>query len=557
MLHSEPNQRSNAVVSIARTSGPEAPLEGAVSTSVIAANVTPTGVVLSGAGGEFEGSPEVQRMLVYTSDGLYVSPGHECDLCVLEYVDRLSRLGIRFKKYPASIELITSAYVAHKRTDSGRQATSNGANSNEQRRIVSLMLDGVKADASDVHFLIERSKCDVKFRTLGELGITHGLTRDDGMRLVSAMYNSMCDVAAQTFNPNASQRARMSSQFTEALGLYGARVQTRPTHDGLIVVLRLLKSDDRIMTLEELGFLKPQIALMEEIATTSHGVALISGPTGSGKSRTLQATMAMVLTIEENKIHLLTVEDPPEYPIPGATITPLIVADRNDEAAVSSAWQKSVSESVRLDPDVILIGEISDLGSAKTALSAAKTGHGVWSTIHANDATCIPRRLIDMNVGADDVLDSSLLIGLTAQRLLPTLCSHCKIPYSLGKNRIRASTNERLIAVTPPDLLARVFVRGDGCLHCGNRGIAGRRPVVEVVKTSHDFMEHYASSEKNPQLNARRFWVNEMQGITMLRHALHLVWQGVVDPMAAEAVEKLDNDFRLLGVDYAKQSQLV
>lgn len=518
------------------------------------------GAVLSATGGRYAASPEVQRMLVFTTNGLFVSPQHQGDLHVLSYIERLRQNRVPFVQHEATIDEITAAYLRYKRSDAGRIAikdTGGDANSDEQRRVIDLMVQGLKEDTSDVHFIVSKDRTDVKFRILGELETKHGYTRQVGMKLVSSVYTSMCDVASQNFNASTSQDARLKAEYTEALGLYGARVATRPTHDGLLMVLRLLKSDDRIMTHAELGLLPQQVELIERMASRPYGVSLISGPTGSGKSRTLQATMARILARERNRIHLITVEDPPEYPIPGAVVTPLKVRDRSDPDEVSRAWREAISNAVRLDPDVVMVGEVRDRDSADTVFAAAMTGHPVFGSLHANDATSVAERLIDMRVEAAKVTDPQLMVGLIAQRLLPVLCPDCKIALSIGKTRLPPATLARLVRITPPELLARVYVRGDGCAKCKQRGIVARRPVVEAIVPNLKFMEEFRSSPADGKLRARRYWMEHLGGITMLRHALHLVWQGLVDPLTAEDVAELDNDLHMLGVDYAVARELV
>jgi type II secretory ATPase GspE/PulE/Tfp pilus assembly ATPase PilB-like protein len=478
---------------------------------------------------------------------------------VLGYIERLrvQKVHPGSRVYSASIDEITAAYAAH-RAQGGLRVVGEQANSDEQRQIVEYMDEALKDDASDLHFIVGRDNCDIRFRILGELTTRHGTTRDSGMRLMSALYGSMCDVAQQTFNPGASQDARLNAKYTETLGMYGARVATRPTHDGLLMVLRLLKSDSRILTRSELGFLPQQDALFEEMSARPYGVNLITGPTGSGKSRTLQATMTSIVERDQGRSHVITVEDPPEYPIPGAVVTPLRVKDRGDPAAVSRAWRESISNAMRLDPDVIMVGEVRDLDSANMAFAAAMTGHGVWGTLHANDATSAAERLIDINVERAKVTDPTLLVGLSAQRLVPVLCAHCKIALKMGKGRLPPSTYARLVSVSPPDQLDRVYVRGDGCSKCRKRGIAARHPVVEAIVPTVPFMEEFRASASDGKLRARRYWVDHMNGITMLRHALHLVWQGMVDPLSVEKiVAPLDNDFHLLGMNYATARQLV
>lgn len=531
-----------------------------VAAKPVSAPLRVTGRLLSAADGEerYVARPEAQRLLAYTDEGLFVAHGKRTEMHVLDYIERLRRHSVRYAVHEVSIEAITEAYKKHSQSESrraGEMGTAT-ATAEAQHRILQMLQSALKEDASDIHFINGKNGCDIRYRIMGRLETRHGYTRDVGLSLMSSLYNSMTDVSQQSYNPNASQKARLSPAYTESLGLYGARVQTRPTHDGQLMVLRLLKADDRILTLKELGFLDRQLELMQDLAEMPYGVTLISGPTGSGKSRTLQATLNMLLQAENNGIHVITIENPPEYPIRGAVVTPLLVSDPNDPDGVARAWRDSVSEAMRLDPDVIMVGEVSDLGSAKTCFSAAKTGHGVWSTLHANDATSIPKRLIDMNVSLDDVLDPTLLVGVTAQRLLPKLCPSCKIPLFMGKSRLRPSVYSRLLSVSAPEVLTRIYVEGDGCEQCKGRGILGRVPVVEIVKTDVEFMEAYARNDAQGVLKARRYWVKEMGGITMLRHALHLVWNGLVDPAHAEKVSPLDTDLNMLDEDYAKQGQL-
>lgn len=509
--------------------------------------------VLSDAGGPWEAGPEERPHLVYTDRGLFVSDAPAGIAQVLNYAERLRRRGEQFAKYTVSIEAISAAY--RRGVKAGGRAAFAGKLDGRQEDVLSLVREALEEGASDMHFVIGRTESKLKFRVLGELETRHAFNPDNAMGLVSCLYNSMLDQGEQNFNPEASQRGRLNPKYTIALGLYGARIQTRPTHDGLLFVMRLLKSDDKVWTHEELGFLPQQIALMDELAACPFGITFISGPTGSGKSRTLQSTMTKLIQAERGRTHVLTIEDPPEYPIQGATVTPLNVPDRNDPRQVSKAWQDSISEAMRLDPDTILVGEVSDLGSAKTCISAAKTGHGVWTTLHANDATSIPWRLVDMELARADVLDPSVMIGFMAQRLLPTLCPDCKVPLGRGRTRLRPSTFEHLRAVSPGERLEGVHVRGPGCATCHGRGITSRRPVIEVIRTTPEFMREF---ESGGSLGARRFWVNSMGGITMLRHALELVWAGLVDPADAESgVQPLNYDETMLGADYSESLPLV
>ena len=236
------------------------------------------------------------------------------------------------------------------------------------------------------------------------------------------------------------------------------RVSVIPMLFGEGVVMRLLDKANVLFTLQELGMDEEMYGIFRGLIDRPHGIFLVTGPTGAGKTTTLYAALNAIVGPE---IKVLTVEDPVEYHLGGVNQIPV-------NHQVGMTFEKGLRAILRHDPDVVMIGEIRDLETARAATQAALTGHLVLSTLHTNDSASAPMRLIDM--GVEPFLVSSTLIGAMAQRLVRKVCSKCKTEY----------TPEKL----PKDLKVQPgekFYRGVGCQHCRNTGYRGRSGVYELM----------------------------------------------------------------------------
>jgi type II secretory ATPase GspE/PulE/Tfp pilus assembly ATPase PilB-like protein len=223
--------------------------------------------------------------------------------------------------------------------------------------------------------------------------------------------------------------------------------------------------------------------------------------------------------------HIITVEDPPEYPMPGIVQTP--VANASTEQERSAAFQQAIKAAMRLDPNVIMIGEMRDPPSARLGVQAAMTGHQVWTTVHANNAFSIVDRMVDLGVPLSTMTDPTIVTGLICQRLLKVLCAHCKKPFARVMDRYDAEDRRRALSAAP---VADIFVAGDGCTACNGTGIAGRTVVAEVAVPDPDLMKLLRHGEKQ---HAMQNWRSRGHP-SMLDSAVRKIAEGICDPFQAE-----------------------
>jgi len=249
------------------------------------------------------------------------------------------------------------------------------------------------------------------------------------------------------------------------------RVSTVPVAFGEKAVLRVLSPDVLFQDLEKLGFLAADLMHYRSFLARPHGIILVTGPTGSGKTTTLYSSLKAIATPERN---ITTVEDPIE-----------MVCEEYNQIAVQPSvditFASILRNILRQDPDIIMIGEIRDHETARNAIQAALTGHLVLSTLHTNDAASAINRLVDLEV--EPFLISSTLLGIIAQRLVRTICPHCQEVFDLSRDDF-----ESLGLALPADFQAASvdLKRGRGCRQCRSTGYLGREGVFEVLRVTEE-----------------------------------------------------------------------
>ncbi len=246
------------------------------------------------------------------------------------------------------------------------------------------------------------------------------------------------------------------------------RVSIFPTYFGERVVLRLLNKTDMRFELQSLGFSDSSYASFESLIKKTHGIILVTGPTGSGKSTTLYS---MLMKLQNPEINILTVEDPIEYQLHG-------IGQMQVKPKIDLTFANGLRSILRQDPDVIMIGEIRDLETAEIAVQAALTGHRVFSTLHTNDAASGVTRLIDM--GVEPFLITSSVNAFLAQRLVRRICPHCKELYKPAQKALAG------FDIPASRLKGAKLYRGAGCEKCLNTGFMGRTGIYELLVISND-----------------------------------------------------------------------
>ena len=335
------------------------------------------------------------------------------------------------------------------------------------RLINTVLAQAIKLGASDIHLESFESHAVIRLRIDGRLRDVARPPRALHAALVSRIkILSGLDIAEKRLPQDGRISLRLAGRAIDL------RVSTLPTGHGERTVLRILERNAERLDLARLGMTPAMLASMDRLVHQPHGIVLVTGPTGSGKTTTLYAALRRLDATESN---ILTVEDPVEYELPG-------IGQTQVNARIDMGFATALRAILRQDPDVIMIGEIRDLETAQIAIQASLTGHLVLATLHTNDACAAVTRLIDM--GVEPFLLSSTLTGVLAQRLVRTLCDECARP--------------------DPDHPGRRLPVG--CPACGHTGYRGRTGVFELLELDDSLrrLVHEQAAEQVLRAQARQ-----------------------------------------------------
>jgi len=348
-------------------------------------------------------------------------------------------------------------------------------------RFVNLLVTQAITDrASDIHIEPTEHDLRVRYRIDGVLHETQRAPKQIQSGVISRV-KIMSDIdIAERRKP---QDGRMSVQHSGRK--IDLRVATLPTVWGEKIVMRILDNSTASLDLRDLSFLEHNYATYREAYTKPYGMILVTGPTGSGKSTTLYATLNAVSRPE---INVITVEDPVEYRLPGINQVQV-----NPKAGLTFAG--ALRSILRSDPDVVLLGEIRDHETAQIAIEAALTGHLVLSTLHTNDAPSAVTRLTEM--GIEPFLVGSALDAVVAQRLARRLCDKCKVPYFPTPDEMAAARFPWAHGEQIPELF-----RPGGCVTCSKTGYRGRLALHEVMRVTEDIERHAVAHSSSADISA-------------------------------------------------------
>jgi general secretion pathway protein E len=325
------------------------------------------------------------------------------------------------------------------------------------RMINALLLQALRERASDLHFEPYETRSVVRFRVDGVLRDVIEPPRALHAALVSRLkIMASLDIAEKRLPQDGRIALKIGGRSVDV------RVSTLPTGPGERVVLRLLDQDAARLDLAALGMDEATLATIDRLIREPHGILLVTGPTGSGKTTTLYAAMSR---LPRGSVNMMTVEDPIEYALDGVAQVPV-------NPRIELTFARALRAILRQDPDVVMIGEIRDLETAQIAVQASLTGHLVLATLHTNDAASAVTRLADM--GVEPYLLSSSLLGVLAQRLVRTLCPACRKPVTPG-----AAERELIASIGLPSSTA--LHAPVGCDACNQTGYRGRTGIYELI----------------------------------------------------------------------------
>ncbi|MGD2117889.1 MAG: type II secretion system ATPase GspE [Chromatiales bacterium] len=369
------------------------------------------------------------------------------------------------------------------------------------RLINALITEAIRENASDIHIEPAEGVVSIRFRIDGVLRNVIQPKKALAPLLVSRIkIMAKLDIA--------EKRVPQDGRVSLRIGVHSIdiRVSTLPGAQGERIVLRILDKQNTILQLQQLGMPVQQMQILNGLITQSHGIVLVTGPTGSGKTTSLYA---MINQLDKQQKNIITVEDPVEYQLEGISQTQV-------NPKVDLTFARGLRAILRQDPDVIMVGEIRDRETAEIAVQASLTGHLVFSTLHTNTAIGAVTRLRDM--GVESYLLASSLVGVISQRLVRNLCPHCKKPYTANPSELAQLTGTESIGT------GLQLYRAVGCDVCNHIGYKGRTGIYEVIAIDKQARQliHDDSGEQKLEQYVRQF------SDSIQKSAAKLVLDGVI-----------------------------
>ncbi len=326
-------------------------------------------------------------------------------------------------------------------------------------KLVNLIIfEAVKARASDIHIEPFEKDLRVRYRIDGILYDAINPPKQYQSSIISRVkIMANLNIAEKRLPQDGRIKIKITDREIDI------RVSVIPVSFGERIVLRLLDKSSQLFGLTDLGLSDQGLKTLKRILQLTHGIVLVTGPTGSGKTTTLYAALHEMNSVDKN---IITIEDPVEYQLPG-------IGQIQVNPKINLTFANGLRSILRQDPDIVLVGEMRDAETAEIAIQASLTGHLVFSTLHTNDAAGAITRMIDM--GVEPYLVSSSVVGIMAQRLIRRICPHCREEYAPAEEALRG------IGLTRADLGERVLYRGKGCSQCFNSGYMGRSAIFEML----------------------------------------------------------------------------
>ncbi|OFZ67570.1 MAG: MSHA biogenesis protein MshE [Betaproteobacteria bacterium RBG_16_56_24] len=436
---------------------------------------------------------EISRILKRDIDVAVVTEGQ-----LLESIDR----GYRRTEEITGLARELSEDLGDTYVDFGVLTNTVGAEEAPVVKLLQTMFDdATQVRASDIHIEPQEGKLIIRFRIDGALHLQMEADSKIAPALVLRLkLMSGLDISEKRLPQDGRFQVRVRDQRVDV------RIASCPTQYGESVVMRLLRQDGGMASLDKLGMQPDMLKRFREIIRRSNGMVLVTGPTGSGKTTTLYAALAEINNIEQK---IITVEDPVEYRLPG--INQVQVNEK-----IELTFSRVLRSALRQDPDVILVGEMRDAETAQIGLRAAMTGHLVFSTLHTRDAAGTLFRLVDM--GTPRFMVASSVQAVVAQRLLRRVCESCSEAHLPTPQESEWLKTEGVLPEQWGGLL-----HGRGCSHCNGTGYRGRMGVYEMLEMGREMVEAAAHESAGHFMQVAH---EHMRGKTVLDHALEQMKQG-------------------------------
>lgn len=498
----------------------------------------PTRIVTGISGHDFEGSPAVRAKAALTENGvLYLAEGALGDVLVRNYIAMLDRRGrLTEGESKPYHDIRTVPYTEIQRiyelaADDAAGGAAAGNRTVEQTQVNNIITEAVAQEASDIFFEELENSAEVQYRIAGDIERRFALKPERVRQLIRTIYDSMCESTSdQAYDGNRDQSGLIDRKHTQGLGLHKLRVSTGPTDEGRVfAALRLHYDLGEPKSLVELGFDGGHEAQINAFMNYSYGIALFSGPTGSGKSTSLANVIGHRQKQDNCVRKVISLEDPPEIPIYGATQKAVLRKGLGREAE-GQAWIAGFETLLRWNPDWIIAGELRLRETMDAAVKCALTNHLTWGMLHASSATLVPVRLQESGIEMGYLSDPEIFRLFTNQSLVPQVCPHCSITFAEGCSQLDEGLVQRIKEYCTPDT---VRLRGPGCEHCYRGVLRVRTICAEVLTTDQQLLDIF---REKGALALRKHWVCERGGQTKTAHMIKKINAGVVSPTDAERI---------------------
>lgn len=436
---------------------------------------------------------------IFALDDIKISTGLDVEPVIATKNDVLNAIGVYYEKESAekALEEFKENYNIESIEDLDEESLNQIKNSPVVKLVNSIIRQAITLAASDIHIEPAEKNLRIRFRIDGDLQEVMSLSRTSHSAIVTRIkIMGRMDIAEKRIPQDGRVETSVDGKDIDM------RISILPTVYGEKIVIRLLDRSGIVLSKSQLGFMGENLEIFDSIIQNPHGIILVTGPTGSGKTTTLYAVLKELNKIDKN---IITVEDPVEYRLEGINQSQV-----NVKAGLT--FVNGLRAILRQDPDIVMIGEIRDAETAQIAVRAAITGHLVLSTLHTNDTASTVTRLVDM--GVEPFLISSSVVGVIAQRLIKRICENCKVSYSGGDNE------RKLLSLEKDPIL----YKGSGCNSCNHTGYKGRTSIHEIMPIN-NVIKSLIDTRQTVEVIKRK--AVEQGMITLRQNATDLVLKGV------------------------------